>query len=133
MIPPFNDFGYLPAGLHLAALDEIDERFGKGTELRRVQMESLRWLVDLAQRSGVLRLVVNGSFVTQAPEPNDVDCVLLIETGFPRDQAAEQEILAGLPFLQIELAEREVFDDFVNVLFASDRRMILKGMIEVPL
>jgi hypothetical protein len=41
MIPPFDNNGYLPPGIHPASLDEIKVRFGCGSELRRVQMESL--------------------------------------------------------------------------------------------
>ena len=88
MIPPFDEHGYLPPGIHAATLDEIDARFGRESELRSVQMESLRWLVDLARRAGVLRLVINGSFVTDAYEPNDVDCVLLVGVYFPSDADA---------------------------------------------
>jgi hypothetical protein len=79
MIPECNDDGYLPAGIHPASVDEIAARFGQESELRQAQMESLRWLVDLARRAGVRRIVVNGSFVTDKLEPNDVDCVLLID------------------------------------------------------
>jgi len=79
MIPVCNDDGYLPPGIHAATLDEIGTRFGAQSELRRVQMDSLRWMVDLAKRAGVQRIVVNGSFVTEKLEPNDVDCVLLID------------------------------------------------------
>src|SRR5690349_12871794 len=103
MIPPFNEHGYLPLDIHPATLAEIEARFGCESELRRVQMESLRWLVDLAHRAGVVRLVLDGSFVTEVFESNDVDCVLLIESGFPRDKAAEVELVAGLPFLEINL------------------------------
>jgi hypothetical protein len=78
LIPPFDERGYLPPGIHSATLDEIETRFGRESELRRVQFESLCWLVDLARRAGMARLVVNGSFVTDAYEPNDVDCVLLM-------------------------------------------------------
>ena len=63
MIPQFNDDGYLPAGIHPATLDEIAARFGVQSEIRRVQMESIRWMVDLAIRVGVQRIVLNGSFV----------------------------------------------------------------------
>ncbi|MDZ4685866.1 MAG: hypothetical protein SH850_12425 [Planctomycetaceae bacterium] len=52
MIPPFNDSGALPPGVHPATLDEIAARFGRDSELRRVQMESVRWMVDLAIRAG---------------------------------------------------------------------------------
>ncbi len=77
MIPAFYDNGYLPPGIHLATLDEIRDRFGLESEVRRAQMESLVWLVDLARSAGIRRIVVNGSFVTDILEPNDVDCVLL--------------------------------------------------------
>ena len=85
MIPDFNEHGYLPPGIHSATLEEIEEHFGRGSELRRAEMQSLRWLVDAARRAGVLRIIVNGSFVADVYEPNDVDCVLLIGPDYPRN------------------------------------------------
>jgi hypothetical protein len=131
MIPPFADNGYLPPGIHPATLDEVAARFGQGSDLRRVEMESLRWLVDLARRAGVLRLVINGSFVTDNSEPNDVDCVLLVGPDFPHDAAAERELVDGLPFLQIDMVREEGFRDLVERVYATDRDQIPKGMIEV--
>jgi len=131
VIPALNDEGYLPPGLHGATVDEIHARFGRESQLRRVQMESLRWLVELARRAGVLRIVVNGSFVTDKLEPNDVDCVLLVGTGFPRDEAAETELLSGLPFVNMELVDQEGFQQFTEKTFATDRDLVPKGMIEV--
>jgi hypothetical protein len=78
MIPEFNDDGYLPPGLHRATLEEIADRFGREPELRQAQTESLRWLLDLAKRVGVQRLIIDGSYVTDKWEPNDVDCVMLL-------------------------------------------------------
>jgi len=131
MIPPFDDEGYLPPGIHLATVEEIRARFGQESELRRVQMESLCWLVDVARRAGVQRIVVNGSFVTDKLEPNDVDCVLLVGAGFPRDETAEADLLTGLPFVNMELVDEEAFKQFTEVIFATDRDLISKGMIEV--
>ena len=131
MIPPFDEQGYLPAGIHLATLDEVGARFGCESEMRRVQMQSLRWLVDLARRAGVLRLVINGSFVTDVLEPNDVDCVLLIGSGFPQDQVAEAELVAGLPFLELSLVNQADFKILVDEFFATDRHSVAKGMVEV--
>jgi hypothetical protein len=131
MIPDCNDDGYLPAGIHPATLDEIAARFGRESELRQAQMESLRWLVDLARRAGVQRIIVNGSFVTDKLEPNDVDCVLLIGPGFPHDAAAEAELLAGLPFINMELVDQEAFRQFTERTFATDRNLVPKGMVEV--
>jgi hypothetical protein len=131
MIPLFNDDGYLPPGIHRATLEEIGLRFGRESELRLAQMESLRWLIDLARRAGVERIVVNGSFVTEKLEPNDVDCVLLIGAAFPHDAAAEAELLAGLPFINMELVDAVAFQQFTERTFASDRNLVPKGMVEV--
>ncbi len=133
MIPDFDERGYLPAGVHLASLGEIEARFGRGSEVRRAEMQSLRWLVELAQAAGVQRLVINGSFVTDVAEPNDVDCVLLTGADFPRDPVAEDEIRSGLPFLQIDLVRHKAFDFMVSNVFATDREWLPKGMVEVIL
>ncbi len=52
MIPPFNEHGYLPPGVHKASLEEIAERFGRQSQIRMDQMESLRWLMKLVKRLG---------------------------------------------------------------------------------
>lgn len=131
MIPEFNEYGYLPSGVHGATMDEIAERFGQESELRRVQVDSLRWLVDLAWRAGVLRIAVNGSFVADAYEPNDVDCVLLIGPDYPKDSGADAELQSGLPFIHAELLTKEAFDYYVHSIFGTDRRGVPKGLIEV--
>ncbi len=131
MIPDLNHNGYLPPGIHPATLDEIAARFGTEPELRRVQMESLRWTVALAWRAGVRRIVVNGSFVTDKWEPNDVDCVLLVGPDYPHDADADAELQSGLPFITIELGNRKRFAEFTETIFATDRNEFPKGLIEV--
>jgi hypothetical protein len=69
MIPVFDEYGYLPPGIHPATLDEIDARFGQHSELRRVQMDSIRWMIDLAVKAGAERIILNSSFVTDIIEP----------------------------------------------------------------
>jgi hypothetical protein len=107
MIPPFNESGLLPPGIHTATLAEIAARFGSASELRRVQMESVTWMVESAVRAGVRRIVLNGSFTSDIMEPNDVDCVLLFIPGRRRDRLAMKELRAGLPFLDMKLVEPE--------------------------
>ncbi len=131
MIPAFADHGYLPAGIHGATSDEIAVRFGLESELRSVELESLRLLVELARRSGVLRIIVNGSFVTDAFEPNDVDCALLIGPNYPIDASADAELQQGLPFVQAELLSQDAFNYYVEILYSTDRRGVSKGVIEV--
>ena len=133
MIPPFDETGCLPPGIHPATLAEIEARFGVQSELRRVQMESIRWMVDLAMRAGVQRIVLNGSFVTDIMEPNDVDCVLLIGREPPADPVADAELNVGLPFLEMKLVGQTDFDSYVNEVFGTDRMGFPKGMVEIVL
>ncbi len=131
MIPPFDDSGYLRPGVHPARLDEIETRFGKQSEIRRAQMESVRWMVDLARKAGVQRIVLNGSFVTDIIEPNDVDCVLLIGPRFPIDPDAEAGLIAGLPYLEMKLVGQADFDEYIQDIFGTDRMGVSKGMVEI--
>ena len=133
LIPELDEHGNLPPGIHRATLAEVEQRFGKSTEVRRAEIQSLYWLVDLAKRAGIERLIVNGSFVTDVFEPNDVDCVLLMGAGFPRDLRAAEELDTGLPYLHLQVVYQERFDYLVNRFFAADSRGIRKGVIEVPL
>ena len=96
-------------------------------------MESIRWMIDLAVRAGVQRIVLNGSFVTDIIDPNDVDCVLLFERGGRKDQKSFKELRGGLPFLDIALVFQKDFDKMVNKVFAADRHGTPKGMVEVLL
>jgi hypothetical protein len=57
--------------------------------------------------------------------------VLLIGPGFPRDQRAESELLAGLPFINLELVDLAGFRQFTERTFATDVNLIPKGMLEV--
>ena len=45
----------------------------------------------------------------------------------------EAELLEGLPFLQIDLVEPKEFAIMVDVMFASDRQPVPKGMVEVKI
>jgi hypothetical protein len=82
-LPPFNDDGDLPIGVHRATLSEVLSRFGEGSERRRALGGRLKRLYDLAfSTRQVGRFVVFGSFITAKPDPNDVDIVLLMEDAF---------------------------------------------------
>jgi len=96
-------------------------------------MDSLRWLIDLAKRAGISRLILNGSFVTDIMEPNDVDCVLLDNQEYPKDENADEELDEGLPFLDISVLRQRAFERMVNEIFARDRYGVPKGVVEVML
>jgi hypothetical protein len=78
-IPSFLENGLLPPGLHHADMSEVEDRFGKSTPRRRELFERLKMFVELAHLCGALKMLINGSFVTDKPEPGDVDVVIRLD------------------------------------------------------
>ena len=64
MLPPFDDIGHLPPGIHLCTVAELVARFGSGSEERVTEISELLQFIEAARSAGVRRLMVNGSFVT---------------------------------------------------------------------
>lgn len=44
-----------------------------------------------------------------------------------------KQLRAGLPFLELKLVGPEEFDDYVDIIFVTDRMGVPKGMVEVLL
>ena len=114
-------------------MDEIIDRFGRGTLIRCDQAQSLQWLLPLCRNAKISRLIVNGSFVTREPDPRDVDCVLLQGPDYNEMSIAAAELEQGLPFLSLQIVRQEAFDDLVHDFFATDRSGVPKGVVEVLL
>lgn len=86
-LPALTDAGELPLGVHPAPLSEVLDRFGTGSAQRKAVALRLARIYRIAQASGHLaRFVVFGSFVTDKPEPADVDVFLLMEDSFDASQ-----------------------------------------------
>jgi len=80
-IPTLEPDGFLPVGLHDCTLDEIRIAFGsfQGSERRPQLFNRLRELVRESAATKFIRsLLVDGSFATDKPEPNDIDLVLVL-------------------------------------------------------
>lgn len=140
MIPSFRPDGYLPEGVHLASAAEITFRFGSsGHRRRRLVLRVRRWL-ELARAVGTTRLLVDGSFVTEKEQPNDVDAVLLLPPSFQRqvrdgvDAALELEemLLTRRPeelFAAEDLGDWDEWAEFFSRTREADGRR--KGLVEV--
>src|SRR4051812_31893642 len=82
MIPAFRPDGYLPEGLHSASEAELTFRFGSASARRRRLAIRVRCWIELARAVGALRLLIDGSFVTEKLDPHDVDAVILLPADF---------------------------------------------------
>jgi hypothetical protein len=81
MIPPFDDEGLLPYGIHDCSLQEAAARFaGFQNSDRRPQLWA-RFIefMGVANEGRLLQeVLMDGSFVTAKAEPNDIDLVLVL-------------------------------------------------------
>jgi predicted nucleotidyltransferase len=104
-LPAFNEFGDLPEGTYPASLDEVVSRFGSGSAQRRAVTDRLRRVYGLALSTGYLdRVLVFGSYVSDASEPNDVDVILVMRNDFrSEDCPAEAAVLFDHARAQDEL------------------------------
>jgi hypothetical protein len=142
MIPPFRLDGYLPQGVARASEAEVTFRFGSSTQRRRRLVLRLRRWTQLARDIRARRLMIDGSFVTQKADPNDIDAVILLPRDF--EQQIERGIVAALELEQMLLTRypEEIFgaeDDadwndwlefFSRTREADGRR---KGIVEIEL
>jgi hypothetical protein len=73
MIPPLGPDGALPPGIHDAAdWEEVVARLA-GTDRREELLAKLRRGLDNLREAGCPWVLLDGSFVTDKPEPNDID------------------------------------------------------------
>lgn len=121
MIPEFTSAGLLPPGVYAVGWPEFEERFlifNKSDQRLRVG-EQLRLLFEEARRSGIVKkFLVAGSFVTAKAEPNDFDCLLVIDNAI---------IESPLPPYQYNLVSRKS----VRKLFKGDIVPVLEGSDEM--
>jgi hypothetical protein len=82
MLPQLTEDGFLPEGEHRATWEEFQHRFVVFNRSdRRLRLaEGLERLVEEARKAGIVRrILIGGSFVTEKPEPNDFDCILVLD------------------------------------------------------
>jgi len=93
--PKFNINGDLPRGIHKASLSDVIEHFGKGNFQRAILAQRLDRIYDIAVETGqTARFIIFGSFVTDKPNPQDLDIFILMEDTFDiRQVAGEARII----------------------------------------
>jgi hypothetical protein len=142
MIPAFGPDGYLPEGVHHATEAEVTFRFGSTSpRRRRLALRVRRW-IELARAVAALRLLIDGSFVTEKADPHDVDAVILLPPHFIElvrrgiDAALELEamLLTRRPEELFGAEDQIDWDEWVEFFSRTreaDRRR--KGLVEIQL
>ena len=126
-IPDLDDDGFLPEGVHECSVDELQQRFGgthHGDRRSALFAKLVDYIQELRSTRMATRLIVDGSFVTNKTEPNDVDLVLILPTN--------HDFTAVLhPFEYNVLSRRRVFKRYAfDVLVARENSPELLEYVE---
>lgn len=71
-MPPFNESGYLPAGVYEISWQELMERFATNPQRLRLATGLAAALRKLAI-AGCTRVIIGGSFISAKEQPQDFD------------------------------------------------------------
>lgn len=144
MIPPFDDTGDLPPGLHTSTWEEFRARFCRfvQSDRRLTLCQHLEQLMADARGSSIVtRVLIGGSMVRGTAEPNDFDCIVVLHattqyTTLRPDQLqiADARIARSRYFGDIFVAREgqstlSLYIDF----FSRNRDGKIIGMVEVTL
>jgi hypothetical protein len=144
MLPNFTIDGLLPEGVHRATPEEFERRFVyfDRSDRRFRLFEKLRLLIEEARKSGIVRrILVGGSFVTSKPEPNDFDCIVVV------DASIEGDTLRPIEYnlVSLSMARRIFGGDVIPALegtsilnsylalFQKTRHGVPVGIVEIEL
>jgi Family of unknown function (DUF6932) len=144
VLPPFDEHGNLPEGVHRATEAEIENRFIEVTPRRKWLGNRLRELLALAKASGKLqRVFLWGSFVTAAEAPGDLDLLLVMSPDFSLEQLTQdckivfEHVPARLRFnadvfWTRESIGKETLELWLNT-YQTTRDFKRRGIVEVVL
>lgn len=119
-IPPLDQHGLLPIGVHLCTVDEIARAFGGATDGHRRDLFNgfVEWRGLIVRKNLPFELHVDGSFTTNKARPSDVDVALRLP--LPQPTRENLRTLASL-------------DELLNPEIAKTRYHVDPHVFHMPL
>lgn len=133
MLPPFATSGRLPPGKHEATVPDFIDKFCSNNERKRY-LGAFLALVQFATNAGAQDLLIGGSFVSSKPEPNDLDCVVVLERDSQIPEERKSIKLEGLTVdvFYCSAEQKEILASFVK-LFSHSKDGSEAGFVIVHL
>ncbi|NET86800.1 MAG: hypothetical protein F6K45_01575 [Kamptonema sp. SIO1D9] len=143
-IPPFDELGNLPPGIHYCTWDELVARYDLTLQRSRL-IDGLKRAIKHLQAAGCRTIYINGSFVSDKLNPNDFDACWDAEgvdmdylkihapslLDFSNKRAAQKAQYRGELFPSELLADDSGLS-FLE-LFQFDKKQNCKGLIAIDL
>jgi predicted nucleotidyltransferase len=130
--------------LQAISLDEFAERYGASAPRRQFLFDQARMVISLLRATGqVRRVFAFGSFVSERPNPNDVDFFVVMAEGFStshlRGKIAEVfqnetcRIRYGVDLFWVTEAIGESHIQDMLEVFSTDRRQQHQPTVEIKI
>ena len=139
MIPEFNKYGNLPAGIYKSSITCIENKFGISSEKRILLFNNYQIFLELLSpfKKKIKRIILDGSFVTSKESPGDIDCIVIIENKFRFAPEIVKKLCDSKKLYNIHLFmfEEKNIESYRKILnfFSKDRDLKPKGIVEVIL
>ncbi len=135
-IPDLNVDGLLPEGVYDCTLAEIGARFGRFqvTDRRLQLFQKLCGFVEEERQANLaIEMIVDGSFVTDKPEPGDIDLLIVLPVDY--NLGVELPPFRYNAISKLSLHRRYRFDIFIvaeNSPRYRERIKFFQGVREDP-
>jgi hypothetical protein len=83
-IPELAEHGFLPDGIYDCTPEEMARRFGgfQGSDCRpRLWHRFIEFLKEVKTCGLIQELLIDGSFISDKTDPNDIDLILVVSSG----------------------------------------------------
>ncbi len=115
MLPDFDENGFLPEGVWDCSVNELQKRFAvfrRSDQRLKLFAKLEQFLEEVLKTEWIEEIIIDGSFVTDKDEPNDIDIILGLYANFKDAEIPfwTAKILAGN-----FLGKRYDFDVFVEI------------------
>ena len=134
MLPAFDEFGSLQAGIHRVSIERRVPTFRRRLIERKIEGQELVEFAAWARRVGGTAARGQWQLRGRGDGPNDVDLIILPGPDYPRDQPAATDEEVRWPFLQVLVAaDDDDLERWATHDFGTDRDQRPKGVVEVIL
>lgn len=128
----FNEIGNLPPGSHEVTFDDAKEFFVNAFPDSKTRLQNWNCFIEYVKNLiniGIkdMQLWIDGSFVTNKINPNDIDCVIYIGIQILNSLNAQQQSILSEVLIPGNVESREIIKD----AFHTDPYLLL-DLVNVP-
>ena len=132
MIPKRRSDGTLPPGVYQATIAEILAAYPPVNQQRQILNDSLQRAVEeLRKLDPSLVIFVDGSYVTQKAEPNDVDLLVVTTRFSARRIIGYLDQVCPVEAVSLDITVEPALPSIVFDLLTETRRGRRKGIIQL--